>query len=313
MKIVIQIPCFNEEANIESTVSEIKKVIQTMDQKVEILVIDDGSTDRTLEILEHIGVNHVLKIPKNQGLANAFQRGIEHALILGADVVVNTDGDGQYPATRIPELVQPILEGSADVVLGDRETSLSTDFSYMKRLFQKIGSWTASKLCNIEINDAASGFRAYSRDAAAWIQITSSYTYTLESLVQLAQKKYSVINIPTGRNVTNRSSRLFRSSTEYVIKNGGTLLRIWIQYKPLRFFMFFSGIFFTISATLLTPFLKTKLTGSTGQHIQSLIMSGTSLLIALLFLLFGILGDSLQAQRLISQKQLQLNKLQSES
>ena len=235
-------------------------------------------------------------------MANAFQKGIEHALSLGADVIVNTDGDGQYPATRIPELVQPILDGRADVVLGDRETSLSTDFSYMKRFFQKLGSWTASKLCNVEITDAASGFRAYNRDAAAWIQITSSYTYTLESLVQLAQKKYSLINVSTGRCATNRPSRLSRNSTEYVIKNGGTLLRIWIQYKPLRFFLFFTGIFSTISTTLLIPFLKAKLTNSEGQHIQSLIMSGTSLLIALLFLLFGILGDSLQAQRLISQR-----------
>jgi glycosyltransferase involved in cell wall biosynthesis len=310
MKIVVQIPCFNEEENIESTVSEIKKAIETMDQKVEILVIDDGSTDRTLEILEHIGVNHVLRIPKNQGLANAFQRGIEHALTLGADVIVNTDGDGQYPATRIPELVQPILDGSADVVLGDRETKSSTDFSFTKRLFQKLGSWTASKLCKFEIKDAATGFRAYSREAAAWIQITSSYTYTLESLIQVAQKKYSVINVPTGRLVTNRASRLFKNSAEYVIKNGVTLLRIWIQYKPMQFFIFFTGIFTIISATLLIPFLKAKIIGSTGQHVQSLIMSGTSLIVAFLFLLFGIVGDSLQAQRMISQKQLQLYKLQ---
>lgn len=309
MKIVVQIPCFNEEENIESTVSEIKKVIQTMDQKVEILVIDDGSTDRTLEILEHIGVNHVLRIPKNQGLANAFQRGIEHSLTLGADVIVNTDGDGQYPAARIPDLAQPILDGRADVVLGDRETSRSTDFSFMKRLFQKLGSWTASKLCNVEINDAATGFRAYSRESAAWLHMTTRYTYTLESLVQLSQGNFRILNQIVGRNTVHRPSRLFKSPFQYVLKNGGTLVRVWVQYRSLKFFIGIAIFCLFFGLALLAPFAYAKATNQPNQHVQLVIFSAVALGSSPLFLVIGILGDSIRATRIISQKTLQIIKL----
>jgi|1048.fasta_scaffold00802_10 glycosyltransferase involved in cell wall biosynthesis len=309
MKIVIQIPCFNEEENIASTLSEIKYVIKSMDKKIEILVIDDGSTDRTLEILEHIQVDHVLRIPKNQGLANAFQRGIDHSLTLGADIIVNTDGDGQYPANRIPELIQPILDGSADVVLGDRETSRSTDFSFMKRLFQSLGSWTASKLCNVEINDAATGFRAYSRDSAAWLHMTTKYTYTLESLVQLSQGNFRIANQIVGRNKVDRPSRLFKSPFQYVIKNGGTLIRVWIQYRSLRFFAGISVFCLLLGFALLAPFAFAKITNQPNQHIQLVIFSAVALGSSPLFLVLGILGDSIRSTRIISQKTLQLVKL----
>lgn len=309
MKVIIQIPCFNEEENIKTTIDSIRKATNGYPADIKLLIIDDGSTDETLNIARECGVEHILELPSNQGLAHAFQKGLDTSLDLGAEIILNTDGDGQYPAEMIPVLISEILKGSCDVVIGDRETNLVKDFSFQKRIFQKLGSKTASTLCGIEISDAASGFRGYTREAAAWLQITSSYTYTLESLVQLSQGNYRVVNIPTGRNTVNRPSRLFKSPYEYILKNGSTLLRIWIQYRPMRFFGALSFSSLLISTGLAVPFFVSRIGQNVNQHVQLVIFSSGFFILSCIFFMFGILGDAIRAHRLISQKTLQIVKL----
>jgi glycosyltransferase involved in cell wall biosynthesis len=309
MKVFIQIPCFNEEENIASTLKDIQKVLLRSKMMASIVVINDGSTDSTSKVLQSCKVDYILEIRNNSGLANAFSKGIEFCLNQGADVIVNIDADGQYPPAKIPILVEEITSGRADVVIGDRVTSKSPDFTITKKVFQKLGSWTASKLCNIEVRDAASGFRAYSRDAAAWIHITTRYTYTLESLVQLSQGNFHVTNLPTGRNHVDRPSRLFKSPIEYVIKNGFTLLRIWIQYRTLRFFSILGLLTFSSGFIFLSPFLISKLAGLENQHLQLVTFASMMFGISFILTSIGFIGDSIQANRLIAQKNLQLSKL----
>jgi glycosyltransferase involved in cell wall biosynthesis len=310
-KIYVQIPCFNESENIAKVISDIRLNLDLHSITAFIVVIDDGSDDQTVEFAKKAGVDHVVMHKRNFGLAKSFQTGINWCLQQGADLIVNTDGDGQYPASGLHEIIIPILIGEADVVVGDRNTSMVRDFSFLKRLFQKLGTKTTNMLAGIKINDAASGFRAYSREAAAWIHITSSYTYTLESLVQLGEQPFKIISIETGRSLVTRPSRLFHSTWQYVLRNGFTLLRVWIQYKPMRFFGSLAIIFLLISTLLAVPFTLSYLVGTTSRHTELFISSGVLLVLTAIFIAIGIIGDGIRAQRIITQtisQQLRLKK-----
>jgi glycosyltransferase involved in cell wall biosynthesis len=308
--VVIQIPCFNEESNIARVINEYRTEADKLGIECQILVIDDGSTDDTVNQAQLAGADKILELKINQGLARAFQRGLNESLSMGANYIVNTDGDGQYPAIFLGNLLDPLLESKADATIGDRETQKSTEFSAIKKMFQKMGTWTANSIAQIDIRDAASGYRAYNRESASWIEVNTKYTYTLETLVQLSRANYRILSVPVTRRDSTRPSRLFRNIYQYMAKNGFTLLRVWIQYRPLTFFLRLSQASFLVSFLSSLPFFISRISGTnSGQHIQSLLISSFSLLVAINFLGLGILGDGIQANRMQSQIILQRLKI----
>ena len=301
MKLVIQIPCFNEEEQIVSTLEKLPQTLEGISEIV-VLLIDDGSTDRTIEVAKKFGVEEFVIFPTNRGLVSAFQAGLQRSLELGADVIVNTDADGQYEGSSIGDLISPILLREADLVLGNRGTAELAQFSKVKRLLQSLGSLLASKLTKTYISDAASGFRAYSREAAATIHLTSKYTYTLESLVQIAEHNLGIANVQVGTTQTTRPSRLFKSMWNYTLRNGITLVRTFIQYSPLYFFSRIALVSFIFGSVSTLPFLVDLLLykDSTG-HLQSLFLAGTLIVLCFLFLAIGILADVAHSTRMTIQ------------
>ncbi len=233
MKLCIQIPCLNEEQTLLETLKAIPQTIEGVRQ-IEVIVIDDGSDDQTYQIARDAGVKHVVKIKLNRGLANAFKVGIKKSLSLGADVIVNLDADHQYPAQQISSLIRPILEGRADIVLGARDFESIKEFSKIKVFFQRMGSWVLSQICRVRIPDAATGFRAFSRPAAARLNVFTKYTYTLETLIQAAQAGEKIISIPVATQPVKRPSRLFSHPSIYVLRSCGAIIRLVLLYNPLR-------------------------------------------------------------------------------
>lgn len=274
----IQIPCFNEEENLPKVLIDLPKQIEGF-SAVKILVILDGCTDRTLEVAKEFNVEHFIIFPSNRGLSAAFQAGIQYCIQNGADIIVNTDADNQYPSTAIVELIQPIQSGSADVVIGDRAPANLSEFRLAKRILQYLGSKLTSKLCGVKINDATSGFRAYTIEAAEAIQVTNPFTYTLETLIQLAFLKFKIEHIYVQKNPSTRESRLFKSIWQYVRKNGFVLLRSYIQFAPLTFFGFISFLFALLALGCYIPTLVDFFGPNQGGHLQSLLI-GTLLTIA---------------------------------
>ena len=296
MKLIVQIPCYNEEHTLPETVADIPRQIEGIDT-VEILIIDDGSTDQTIEVARKIGVDHIVINKNNKGLARTFRIGLDRCLALGADIIVNTDGDNQYAGGDIPALILPILEGRADIAVGDRQTQAVTHFSSNKKRLQKVGSFVVRNLSEIDIPDAVSGFRAISREAALQLNIVSSFSYTIEMLIQAGKKHLAVTSVPIGTNAKTRESRLFKSIPKFIERSLTTMVRMYAMYQPLRLFFYIGMLFSFIGAVPMIRFLFYYFTEGGEGHIQSLVIGGVFLLIGVITFLFGLLADLMNFNR----------------
>ncbi|HRV59679.1 MAG TPA: glycosyltransferase family 2 protein [Solirubrobacterales bacterium] len=302
MKVIIQIPCLNEEETLPATLADLPREIPGVDE-IETLVIDDGSTDRTVEVAGECGVDHIVKLPNNRGLATGFQAGLDACLKLGADIVVNTDADNQYSGSDIPKLVAPILAGEAEMVVGDREVADIEHFSPAKKVLQKFGSWVVRQLSDTEVTDATSGFRAYNREAALQLLVVDNFTYTLESLIQAGKGSVAVGEVSISTNPKTRESRLFGSTSTYVRRNGLAILRIYTRYEPLKVFSLL-GLIATVAAVAAwMPFLVDWIAnGDRSGHIQSLLLGAVLFIVAIQLFALGIIGDLLAGQRVMTQR-----------
>ncbi len=302
MKLFIQIPCFNEEQQLPATLAELPRELPGFDS-VEWLIIDDGSLDGTVEVARAGGVDHIVRLTNNKGLAAAFQAGLDACLKLGADVIVNTDADNQYQGADIRQLVGPILAGRADMVVGDRQVKTIEHFSPLKKVLQRLGSWVVREASGTTVPDATSGFRAYNREAALQVQAVSKFTYTLETLIQAGKLTVAIDSVPIRTNPRTRESRLFPSMGAYVRRNAISIFRIYSQYEPLRVFWSGSVVLGLGALAIFIRFLVTfiqdpKISG----HTQSLILGGVLFNAAMLLGALGVIGDLLAAQRTISQR-----------
>ncbi len=297
MKLVIQIPCLNEEATLPATVRDLPRGLEGVDS-IEVLVIDDGSTDRTSAVAGELGVHRVVRFPQRRGLARAFERGLQEALNMGADIIVNTDADNQYAGGDIGLLIRPILAGEAEMVVGARPISDIEHFSGFKKLLQRAGSGVVRALSNTTVPDATSGFRAYSRAAALRITVVTNFTYTLETLIQAAQKNITVTHVPIRVNPQTRQSRLFQGIRVYLQRSLGTMARVYVMYQPLKFFFAISAVFLAGSLVLFVRFAYFALTveGQTG-HMQSVAVAGALAVIAFLIGTLGVLADLIATNR----------------
>jgi glycosyltransferase involved in cell wall biosynthesis len=279
---------------------------------VEFLVIDDGSTDRTLEVARSLGVHHLIRHTRNQGLGRSFHEGVLRALEVGADVLVNTDGDNQYPSERIPDLIQPILDGSADIVIGDRQTHKIEHFSPLKKRLQRLGSKVVSIAAGTDLPDAASGFRAYSREAMIRLNPVTTFSYTTETIIQAGSKRLGIETVEIDTNPKTRESRLFKSMGEHVFKSGVTILRAYLMYRPLTFFAFLGGLLAILG---LIPFVRflvllwfTANNGGTARHIQSLVVGSVLLIAAIITLALGVIADLIRINRILTEDSLEQQK-----
>jgi glycosyltransferase involved in cell wall biosynthesis len=301
MKLIIQIPCFDEEQTLPETLADLPRTIDGIDE-VEWLVIDDGSSDQTVEVAREGGVSHIVRLTNNKGLAAAFQAGLDASLKLGADIIVNTDADNQYRGADIPKLVAPILAGHADMVIGDRETDQIEHFSPLKKRLQRFGSAVVRRASNTNVPDTTSGFRAYNREAALQMSVVSKFTYTLESIIQAGKQTVAIDHVPIRTNAKTRESRLFPSMWAYVRRNSASIFRIYALYEPLRVFMAAAIVVALLSAVIWARFLWFFFSGEGEGHIQSLILGSTLFLVAVQFAALGVLGDILAGSRVIQQR-----------
>ena len=290
-RLVIQIPCLNEEATLPVTLADLPRSLPGFDA-IEVLVIDDGSTDRTSDVARAHGVRRIVRFPVRRGLARGFEAGLREALAMGADVIVNTDADNQYVGADIARLVEPIVSGRADMVVGTRPIGSIEHFSPMKKWLQRLGSAVVRTLSAADVPDATSGFRAYSREAALRLTVVTGFTYTLETLIQASHKNIAIVTVPIRVNGKLRESRLFRGVGAYVTRSLGTMVRVYLLYRPLRFFLSLAALFGVGALALFARFLYLFFTtpGQTG-HVQSLVVAGALAMIAALFVSLGILGD----------------------
>jgi glycosyltransferase involved in cell wall biosynthesis len=301
MKLIVQIPCFNEETTLPGTLADLPRSLDGFDA-VEWLVVDDGSTDRTVEVAREHGVHHIVRLTSNRGLAAAFQAGLDACLKLGADVIVNTDADNQYYGGDVERLVQPILAGHADMVIGDRETDEIEHFSPLKKWLQRVGSAVVRRASGTDVPDTTSGFRAYNREAALQLQVVSKFTYTLESIIQAGKMLVALDHVPVRTNEQTRPSRLFPSMWSYVRRNGLSIFRIYALYEPLRVFLAAAGLVALIGAVIWIRFLWFFFSGEGEGHIQSLILGSTLFIVAVQLGALGVLGDILAGSRVLQQR-----------
>jgi glycosyltransferase involved in cell wall biosynthesis len=296
-KLIIQIPCYNEEETLPATLGDLPKAIAGI-SAVEVLVIDDGSTDRTKEVARAHGVTHVISFLTRQGLARAFSAGIDASLKLGADIIVNTDADNQYRGADIERLVRPLVEKRADIVIGNRNIEKRKDFSLFKKILQRFGSWVVKRLSGLDIPDAATGFRAYSRFAALHLNVVSEFTYTLETIIASGKNLLAIENIEVETNPVARPSRLYKSVWGYVVRSSATLLRIYAMYQPLKVFsrigMFLFSVGFLIGCRFLYFFLTEQ---NPAGHVQSLILAAVLMILGFQTMLLGMLSDLIAANR----------------
>jgi glycosyltransferase involved in cell wall biosynthesis len=290
MKLIIQIPCYNEEKNLPATFLDLPKTIEGI-ERIETLIIDDGSEDHTVEIARRIGVDHILSFKNHKGLARAFSEGIDKSLELGADIIVNTDADNQYAGQDIPQLVQPILEGKADVAVGARRIEAIPHFSWFKKRLIRWGSALIRTLSRTKVEDAVSGFRAFSKEAALRISILSDYSYTIENLIQLGHQKLKIISVPIRTNPKSRESRLIKNIPHFVGQQAATILRVYATYQALKVFMTLGLIIILPGLLGFLRFLYLYGTGRGQGHVQSLIFSAAMFLGGLLILIFGVIAD----------------------
>lgn len=296
MKLIIQIPCLNEEHTLPQTLADIPRKIEGVDV-VEVLIIDDGSTDRTVEVARALGVEHIVQNKNNIGLARTFRKGLDACLKLGADIIVNTDGDNQYAGWDIPKLVRPIIEGRADIAIGDRRTGRIGHFSGPKKLLQRAGSSVVRNLSGVDVPDAVSGFRAISREAALRLNIVSPFSYTTEMLIQAGKKHMAVVSVPVETNAKTRESRLFSSIPKFIERQLTTMVRMYAMYQPLRVF-FITGLALALIGILpVVRFVFLYASGNGEGHIQSLILGGVLLMMSFFSWLIGLVADLINFNR----------------
>jgi glycosyltransferase involved in cell wall biosynthesis len=304
MKLFIQIPCLNEEESLPVTLRDLPRHVEGFDE-VKWLIIDDGSTDRTIEVAREHGVDHVVRLTNNKGLAQAFQAGLDASLKLGADVIVNTDADNQYNADDIPKLVAPILEGRADLVVGDREVKSIEHFSAIKKLLQRLGSFVVRRASETTVPDTTSGFRAYNREAALQVQVVSRFTYTLETVIQAGKMLVAIDHVPVRTNPKLRESRLFRSVSSYVRTQAAAIFRIYTTYEPLRVFLLAASIVGLLALIVWGRFLILFVQGEGQGHIQSVVLGSMLFVVAVQLAALGVIGDLLSSNRVLIQRTLE--------
>lgn len=295
-KLIIQIPCYNEEATLGMTLIELPRQLPGID-KIEWLIINDGSIDKTVEVAKAAGVDHIVNFKSNRGLAKGFMAGIEACLQHGADIIVNTDADNQYCAADIPKLIEPILDGRAEIVIGARPIQEIKHFSPTKKFLQKIGSLVVRIASDTNITDAPSGFRAISRNAALQLNVFNTYTYTLETIIQAGQKGMTIISVPIRTNGYLRPSRLVKSIPLYIQRSILTIIRIFMTYKPLKFFTILGAIPFSFGFILCVRWLILYLIGTTRSHVPSLVLATILILIGFQLFIFGLIADLMSVNR----------------
>ena len=298
MKLIIQIPCYNEEKTLGATLRELPRSLPGIDA-VEFLIIDDGSTDDTSPVARALGAHHVVRFPRQRGLARAFAAGLDAALKLGADIIVNTDADNQYPADAIPRLIAPILAGQADLVIGDRRVTTVVGFSPLKRRLQKLGSWVVEWASGLPVPDATSGFRAMSRETAQRLMVYSDYSYTLETLIHAGARRLAVAYVPIQPNPAVRPSRLMRSLSDYLAHSTITIVRAYTTYRPLRAFVTVGALVVLAGTLLGVRFMYFYLRGDGSGHIQSLILASVLLVVGFQVGLIGLVADLIGFNRKI--------------
>lgn len=308
MKLIIQIPCYNEEAQLPELIPHLPRQIVGI-ECVEFLVVDDGSSDGTVDVARRLGVDHVVSLRSHQGLAKAFSAGIDACLKLGADIVVNTDADHQYDSASIVDLVRPLLDGTADVAIGDRQVHTVREFGSGKRILQKLGSRVLRIASGAQISDASSGFRAYTRDAALQLNIVTRFSYTLESLIQAGNAGLTLVDVPVIRNASTRPSRLFSSHWMYVRRSTLSIVRVYAQYRPLPVFLTFSLVLAILGMIAWAPFVWDLLTDDGAGHVQSLIVGSVLIVAAIQVGGLAILADAVAANRITTQQVLERVKL----
>ncbi len=298
MKLIIQIPCYNEAETLEIALNDLPKKIEGIDE-IEYLIINDGSVDDTVRVAREWGVNYIVNFKKNRGLAKGFMAGIDACLRHGADIIVNTDADNQYNGQDIETIVRPILDGKADIVVGERPIDSIEHFSPLKKTLQHLGSWVVRKASQSKIPDAPSGFRAYSRDAAMRLNVTNEYTYTLETIVQAGREHIPMMSVPIRTNGELRPSRLFHSMFSYVKRSMVTIVRAYIMYKPLRFFTIAGIIPFILGVLLGVRYIVLLIGQAAGGHIQSLILASILILMGFMTFVIGLQADIIAKNRSI--------------
>lgn len=296
MKLIIQIPCYNEEKSLPITLNALPKKIEGIDE-IEVLIINDGSTDKTVEVARSFGVKHIVEMPHNCGLAKAFVAGINTALSLEADIIVNTDADNQYCADDIEKIIKPILNGSADIVIGSRPVSKIQHFSLLKKMLQKLGSFVMRLISSTDVEDAPSGFRAFSRNAAIQLNVFDNYTYTLETIIQARAKGLILECVPINVNPDLRKSKLVKNIFDYVRRSMFTMIRMFIIYRPFRFFAILAGIFLFFGALIGIRFLYYFINESGAGHIQSLILSAILILTGVQVAVIAVLSELMSINR----------------
>lgn len=314
MKLIIQIPCYNEAQTLRVALDHLPRKIEGIDA-IEVLIINDGSTDDTVRVAREWGVNHIVSFKQNKGLARGFMAGIDACLHLGADIIVNTDADDQYVGADIERLVRPILDGKSDIVIGERPIDETEHFSKKKKMFQHLGSWVVRLASNSDIPDAPSGFRAYSREAALRLNVVNEYTYTLETIIQAGWNRTAMTSVPVRTNPELRPSRLFKSMGRYIKRSATVILRSFAMYKPMRFFGMIGGVFFLLGLILGVRFVWIFLaTGSGSGHIQSLILCAVLLMIGVQAFLTGVLADIISDNRkLLEDVQYRVRKMECDA
>lgn len=307
MKLFVQIPCLNEEDTLPDVLNTIPKKINGIDT-IDVLIIDDGSTDKTIEIAKKHDVKHFVIHKQNQGLARSFSDGLDYCLSHGADIIVNTDGDNQYPQQDIPKLVQPILDRRAEIVIADRQTHKIKHFSPIKKFFQKFGSWVVNKAAGTNLPDAASGFRAYSKKAAIRINVITTFSYCMETIIHAGNKRIPIESVKITTNPKTRESRLFKSMWQHMYKSGVAIIRSFTMHKPYVIFMSL-GLVLLLAG--LVPFIRYAIiyfSGDRGEHLQSLILGAILLFAAMISFALGIIADLIRTNRILIEENLEMTK-----